>query len=38
VFPIDELRRPAPLEPGEQRPMVRADTRAVEKLLGESAA
>lgn len=37
VFPIDELRRPAPLEPGEQRPMARADLRAVEKLLGSEA-
>jgi hypothetical protein len=33
VFPFEESRRPAPLEPGENRPMARADLKALQRLL-----
>jgi hypothetical protein len=33
VFAYEELRRPAPLEPGERRPMARADLKTVLRLL-----
>jgi hypothetical protein len=36
VFPFDEMRRPAPLEPGEARPMIRADVKAVRRLLQDT--
>jgi hypothetical protein len=33
VFPSVELKRPAPLEPGASRPMLRADSEALRKLI-----
>lgn len=33
VFPYEQIRRPAPLEPAGSRPMARADLKAVRKLL-----
>lgn len=38
IFPLDDLRRPAPMEPGEHRPMARGDQRAVERLLSQTVA